>query len=147
MALRGRDRGGCVTATGLVLFMHEVTNWVLPIGILLLLFTFFVWWRDVIKEAHSGFHTKVGPARPAVYGMALFIASEVMFLLGIFLGPTSMRASTSTRQSSSYRMAYTGGMWPPEGLEVIPAFDLPLLKHHDPAALGLHDHLGRTTDY
>src|SRR5204863_163612 len=48
-----------------------------------LLFTVFMWWRDVIKEAHGGDHTPVVQLHLR-YGMILFIASEVMFFVAWF---------------------------------------------------------------
>src|SRR5262249_55270812 len=50
-----------------------------------LLFTMFMWWRDVIKEAHGGDHTPVVQLHLR-YGMILFIASEVMFFVAWFWG-------------------------------------------------------------
>ena len=47
------------------------------------LFTMFMWWRDVIKEAHGGDHTPVVQLHLR-YGMILFIASEVMFFVAWF---------------------------------------------------------------
>ena len=43
----------------------------------------FIWWRDVIKEAHGGDHTPVVQLHLR-YGMILFIASEVMFFVAWF---------------------------------------------------------------
>src|SRR3546814_15844724 len=57
--LLGAIAGGTL-AFGGVLFMHDVTPWVMVAGFLLVLATMFLWWRDVIKEAvHQGHHTKV----------------------------------------------------------------------------------------
>ena len=42
-----------------------------------------LWWRDVIREAHKGDHTPVVPLHLR-YGMILFIASEVMFFVAWF---------------------------------------------------------------
>ena len=53
------------------------------VGILGILFTMFMWWRDVIKEAHGGDHTPVVQLHLR-YGMILFIASEVMFFVAWF---------------------------------------------------------------
>ena len=113
-------------ATGLVLYMHDITNWVLPIGIVMLLFTMFVWWRDIIKEAHSGFHNKVVQLGLR-YGMVLFIASEVMFFSAFFWA--FFDASFYFDQAIQWqRVDYTGGVWPPASIEPIPAFGLPLLN-------------------
>ncbi|MEL6297605.1 MAG: cytochrome c oxidase subunit 3 [Pseudomonadota bacterium] len=43
----------------------------------------FMWWRDIIKEAHAGDHTPVVQMHLR-YGMILFIASEVMFFVAWF---------------------------------------------------------------
>jgi cytochrome c oxidase subunit 3 len=53
------------------------------IGMALILVTMFMWWRDVIKEAHGGDHTPVVQLHLR-YGMILFIASEVMFFVAWF---------------------------------------------------------------
>ena len=74
--LLGAVSGG-ILAMGMVLFMHDVTPWLLPVGFLMVLLTMFMWWRDVIREAMHGFHTKVVQLGLR-YGMILFIASEVM---------------------------------------------------------------------
>jgi cytochrome c oxidase subunit III len=55
------------------------------VGIAGLLLTAFMWWRDVIAEAHKGDHTPV-VALHLRYGMILFIASEVMFFVAWFWG-------------------------------------------------------------
>ena len=43
----------------------------------------YMWWRDVVKEAHAGDHTPVVQLHLR-YGMILFIASEVMFFVAWF---------------------------------------------------------------
>ncbi len=47
------------------------------------LFVMFMWWRDVIREAHGGDHTPVVQLHLR-YGMIMFIASEVMFFVAWF---------------------------------------------------------------
>jgi heme/copper-type cytochrome/quinol oxidase subunit 3 len=64
--------------------MHDVTPCLVPVGAVLVLLTMFVWWRDVVKEAtFQGFHTPIVQLGLR-YGMALFIASEVMFFAAFF---------------------------------------------------------------
>ncbi len=124
--LMGAISGG-VLATGMVLYMHDVTAWLLPVGLGLVLLTMFMWWRDVIKEAvHQGHHTKVVQLGLR-YGMILFIASEVMFFAAFFwaffdasLFPGELKQVARTEA--------TGGVWPPVGTEVFDAFHLPLLN-------------------
>ena len=45
--------------------------------------TMYLWWHDVIHEANTGDHTPVVQLHLR-YGMILFIASEVMFVLAWF---------------------------------------------------------------
>ncbi|MEE8622756.1 MAG: cytochrome c oxidase subunit 3, partial [Alphaproteobacteria bacterium] len=63
-------------AAGAILFMHDRGPWLMFLGIAMVLFTMFMWWRDVVREAtFEGHHTPV--VRIGLrYGMALFIASE-----------------------------------------------------------------------
>jgi cytochrome c oxidase subunit 3 len=118
---------GGVTATGLVLFMHDVTAWLLPVGLLMVAVTMFGWWRDVVREGeHQGHHTPVVQIGLR-YGMLLFIASEVMFFSAFFwaffdasLFPDDMKQFA--------RVEATGGTWPPAGIEVFHPFDIPFLN-------------------
>ena len=76
--------GAGTMAAGGVLFMHGITPWVVPIGFALVLLTMYLWWRDVVREATAeGHHTPIVQIGLR-YGMALFIASEVMFFSAFF---------------------------------------------------------------
>jgi cytochrome c oxidase subunit 3 len=75
--------GAFVTAFGAVHWWHGGTAIICGIGLLLILVTMFVWWRDVIHEGHEHFHTPVVRHGLRV-GMGLFIASEVMFFVAFF---------------------------------------------------------------
>ncbi|WP_193367552.1 cytochrome c oxidase subunit 3 [Pelagibius marinus] len=114
-------------AVGMVLFMHDITGWLLPVGILAVLATMFLWWRDVIKEAvHQGHHTRVVQLGLR-YGMILFIASEVMFFAAFFWA--FFDASLFPDEAKQVaRSEFTGGVWPPAGTEVFDAFHLPFLN-------------------
>ena len=46
-------------AVGAILFMRHVTPWVMIIGFAGVLYTFYAWWADVIKEANGHDHTAV----------------------------------------------------------------------------------------
>ena len=117
-----------VLAVGAIMYMHEIDGGlVLGVGLLMSLATMAVWWRDVIKEAeHDGHHT------PTVqlglrYGMVLFIASEVMFFVAWFWAffDASFYAGEAIQEA---RVAHTGGVWPPQGVEVFDPWHLPLLN-------------------
>src|SRR3546814_6488608 len=87
-------------------------------ALLLVLAVMALWWRDVIREAvvekaHSVV-TRIGFR----YGMAMFILSEVMFFLAFFW---------AFFNAALFPTPATGFRWPPEGIEPIDAFDVPLL--------------------
>ena len=114
----GSIAGGTL-AVGTVLYMHEITGWLIPIGVVLVLLTMFLWWRDVVKEAtFQGVHTPIVQLGLR-YGMLLFIASEVMFFAAFFW---------AFFDASLFPKEATGFMWPPEGIEVFDPFDLPFLN-------------------
>ena len=121
--------GALAITIGLVLFMHEVdtAGVVAIIGALLLALTMVYWWRDVIREAtFEGFHNPVVQIGMR-FGMALFIASEVMFFAAWFWAffDASLFSGEAIQEA---RVAFTGGTWPPEGVEVFDAFHLPLVN-------------------
>ena len=116
-------------AGGLVLYMHEIAGGVAltSIGGVLTLLTMVVWWRDVIREAtYEGHHTPIVQLGMR-YGMVLFIASEVMFFVAWFWAffDASLFAGEAKLVD---RVAFTGGEWPPQGVEVLDPFHLPLLN-------------------
>ena len=118
---------GGVFMIGMVLFMHDVTAAIALIGFIMILATMYFWWSDVVKEAtYQGHHTPIVQLGLR-YGMALFIASEVMFFAVFFWA--FFDASLFPDELKQYmRVEYTGGVWPPEGIEVFRAFDLPFLN-------------------
>ncbi|TVQ83414.1 MAG: cytochrome c oxidase subunit 3 [Micavibrio sp.] len=112
-------------AVGAVMFMHEVTLFGLPVGLKGLILGFVAvlavmvfWWKDVIYEAVvEKAHTPV--ARVGMrYGMALFIASEVMFFFAFFW---------AFFNASLFPTEAIGGVWPPPDIEILETFKLPLL--------------------
>ncbi len=121
-------------AAGAVLFMHEVKIGGFPIGIkgvllglLGVLAVMFFWWKDVIFEAVTEkVHNKVTEVGLR-YGMALFIASEVMFFVAFFWA--FFDASLFAGEAKQFlRVEHTGGVWPPENIhEVFGPFGLPFL--------------------
>lgn len=61
------------------------------------------------------------------YGMIMFIASEVMFFVAWFWA--FFDASLFANEAIQYsRVEYTGGTWPPTGIEVLDPFHLPLFN-------------------
>ncbi|MBL4600282.1 MAG: cytochrome c oxidase subunit 3 [Rhizobiaceae bacterium] len=100
--------------------------WLFYIGVALVLYTMFAWWRDTILEANAGHHTPVVQMHLR-YGMILFIASEVMFFVAWFWA--FFDASLFADEAIQFaRVEYTGGQWPPAGIEVLDPMHLPLFN-------------------
>ena len=118
-----------VLAVGALMFMHELEGgvWVLVVGSIMTLAIMAVWWRDVINEGeHQGHHNSIVQLGLR-YGMVLFIASEVMFFLAWFWAffDASIYAGEAIQES---RVAFSGGHWPADGVEVFNPWHLPLLN-------------------
>ena len=102
------------------------TPWLFFIGLVIVLYTMFSWWADTIKESQQGFHTRVVSLHLR-YGMILFIASEVMFFVAWFWA--FFDASLFPNESHQVmRAEFTGGHWPPQGIEVLDPWHLPLFN-------------------
>jgi cytochrome c oxidase subunit 3 len=109
-----------VLVVGGLMYMHEIAGgpWVMLLAVLGLAYTLVHWWRDVVHEGRTGHHTDV-VSKGLRIGMALFITSEVLFFFAFFwaffwgaLVPPELVAIS----------------WPPEGVEPVPAFDVPFLN-------------------
>ncbi len=116
--------GGFLTVLGIILAAHYSSYIVLGVGLLVVVFTMFMWWRDVIHESRTpGLHGPI--VRLGLrYGVAFFIASEVMFFVGFFwaffnfaLFPENVAVT-----------APTVAMWPPEGIVTFNPFHFPFLN-------------------
>ncbi len=121
-------------AVGGLMYMKEAAHggWVLLSGFAAVLFCMMSWWVEVVREAKAGDHTPVVQLHLR-YGMILFIASEVMFFVGWFwawfdyaLFPVAM--TVSDHGSVVDLAADAVAVFPAKGLEVLPAFELPLLN-------------------
>jgi cytochrome c oxidase subunit 3 len=123
-----------VVAVGLVVWLKGLfglpagTWWLFAVGMAAMLYTFFGWWSDVIREAHNGDHTPV-VAIGLRYGMILFIASEVMFFVAWFWVFFEMALFPEARTLSSIEEVRSAwGVWPPAGVETLNAWHLPLIN-------------------
>jgi cytochrome c oxidase subunit 3 len=94
-------------------------NALVTLGFCMVLYSMFVWWRDVIREAtFEGHHTKTVQTGLR-YGMILFIVSEVMFFFAFFW---------AFFHSSLAPSIEIGSMWPPKGISVLNPWDIPFLN-------------------
>ncbi|MGK6318867.1 cytochrome c oxidase subunit 3 [Sphingomonas sp. DT-204] len=125
-------------ASGGIMWMkgHAYGPWVFALGMAGVLATMFFWWSDVIREAHRGDHTPVVQLHLR-YGMILFIASEVMFFVGwfwayfdfsLFPAAISYVPGAHGEKGTVELLTDVAGQWPPKGLQVLNAFELPLLN-------------------
>jgi cytochrome c oxidase subunit III len=104
------------------------TWWMLALGVALVLLTMVLWWSDVVKEGNEGDHTPV-VSIGLRYGMILFIASEVMFFVAWFWIFFEMALFHHVRTLSPIDdVASAWKTWPPQGVETVPAFELPLVN-------------------
>ncbi len=93
--------------------------WIFAVGVVLLLYMFTGWWRDVISESVDR-----GDHKPVVklglrFGMLLFIASEVMFFVAWFW---------AFFNSALFPHDVSIGQWPPSGIVTLDPWHFPLLN-------------------
>ncbi|MFV0369752.1 MAG: cytochrome c oxidase subunit 3 [Hyphomicrobiaceae bacterium] len=124
-----------VAALGAIIWMHSLGGgsgvfgitgpWVFVAGFSGVCYIAFLWWRDVIREAHKGDHTPVVQLHLR-YGMIMFIASEVMFFVAWFwayfdasLYPSGIWHLPNVPEATGMiaRNELTGGHWPPQASE------------------------------
>lgn len=77
------------------------------------------WWFDISLEGFKGGHHTSKVRSGLRMAMALFILSEVMFFLGFFW---------ALFHSSLNPVFNIGGVWPPQGIETISPWSVPLLN-------------------
>jgi len=117
--------GACsamITFAGIIVAAHFHNFYVLPVGLLCVAVTMFVWWRDVINESRTpGLHkivTQIGLR----YGMALFISSEVMFFVSFFWNYFNYFFFPEKMGTAFV------AVWPPKGVTTIDPFAIPLFN-------------------
>jgi cytochrome c oxidase subunit 3 len=112
-----------ILATGAALYFYhcKLGGFLLTLGFFFAVFAISLWFRDVIREsAKEGYHTKQ-VQQGIIYGMMLFIVSELLFFAAFFW---------AYFHSSLAPTIEIGGTWPPYLLwnQVINPFGVPLLN-------------------
>lgn len=110
-----------VMLNGSVMYFHSIKGGqlVMFLGLISVILTMTIWWRDVIREAtFEGHHTKAVQTGLR-YGMILFIVSEVMFFFAFFW---------AFFHSSLAPTVEIGSIWPPEAIHPFNPWDVPLLN-------------------
>ncbi|MCX7340388.1 MAG: cytochrome c oxidase subunit 3 [Hyphomicrobiales bacterium] len=119
--------GMVLTMKGMPIAGMKIGPLVLGAGVLGVVYTMFAWWVDVTREAeHQGHHTRVVQIHHR-YGMIMFIASEVMFFVAWFWAYFDV-ALFAAEPIQYARAEFTGGVWPPKGIETFDPWHLPLLN-------------------
>tara|TARA_Y100000815_G_C13347460_1_gene502661 strand:- start:5091 stop:6725 length:1635 start_codon:yes stop_codon:yes gene_type:complete len=110
-----------ITTTGAVIFMHNFSGGknFLFFGFFCLIFTIFVWWRDIIREGtFEGQHTSIVQLGLR-FGIILFIVSEAMLFFAFFW---------AFFWASLAPVPEIGSVWPPKGIETLSAWEVPFLN-------------------
>nr|YP_010352463.1 cytochrome c oxidase subunit III [Brachypelma albiceps]UIO59247.1 cytochrome c oxidase subunit 3 [Brachypelma albiceps] len=108
---------GMVLGLAMLMFFSDGGLMMFSLGLFLVVMV--VWWRDVVREGtYEGSHTsKV--IEGLVFGMLLFILSELLFFASFFW---------TFFHSSLVPTLELGGVWPPIGVEPFNPFQVPLLN-------------------
>ncbi len=124
-----------VVAISAVLFMHDVhhAGRMLIVGFALVVACVYSWWRKVIKEGRDDAAHNSAVQRGLRLGMALFIASEVMFFFAFFFSyfTSFFHAIWFGTLGYDFDNLMTTGkalVWPPEGIKTFDPWDLPFLN-------------------
>ena len=113
--------GGLGMTFGGVMYMHNYSGGgtLFLTGFTTTIFVMYTWWKDIVREGtYEGQHTKQ-VQQGLRWGMILFIVSEVMFSFAFFW---------AFFHSSLAPTFDIGGVWPPEGIEVLNPWEVPLLN-------------------
>jgi len=113
---------------GMAMFMHQKQGGIFlaAAGFAVVLYTMFVWWRDVVHEARVDHAHTEAVSRGLRAGMALFITSEVLFFAAFFWA--FFNASTLPKLPLAETWAIMPGVWPPAGIHPFDPFHLPFLN-------------------
>jgi len=113
--------GAFASTFGGVMYFHGYTGGevMLGLGVSMIVYSMYVWWRDVIREATFEGHHTATVQLGLRYGMLLFIVSEIMFFFAFFW---------AFFHSSLAPTVEIGAVWPPKGIEVLNPWDVPFLN-------------------
>lgn len=104
---------------GAVLSMHGYGDFTFLLGLASTGLGMLLWFRDIILEAtYLGCHT-TQVQKGLTIGVILFIVSEVFAFFSVFWAFFHSSLSPSIE---------IGGVWPPQGIEALSAFGIPLLN-------------------
>ena len=107
--------------TGFAMYMHNYIGGGLlfSVSFIGVLFTMYVWFRDIIREATYECNHTVIVQLGLRYGMLLFIISEIMFFFAFFW---------AFFHSSLSPTITIGNVFPPKGIDVLNPWEIPFLN-------------------
>nr|YP_054462.1 cytochrome c oxidase subunit III [Onychiurus orientalis]AAT69324.1 cytochrome c oxidase subunit 3 [Onychiurus orientalis] len=111
--------GASMMTSGMISWFHSLNTSLMILGVLVLLFSTYQWWRDIARESTlQGLHT-INVIKGMRWGMILFILSEVLFFFSFFW---------AFFHSSLSPINEIGLLWPPSGINVFNPLQVPLLN-------------------
>jgi cytochrome c oxidase subunit 3 len=105
---------------GITLYFHKYpfSGFVLLLGLFSVLYSMFVWWRDVDSESLLGYHNPRVQSGIQL-GMILFITSEAAFFVGLIW---------SFINAALMPTVQIGQSWPPTGIQTVEWTEVPLIN-------------------
>lgn len=111
--------GALILTSGLVKWFNAFNFNLIILGLVILIFTSYQWWRDVTREStFQGLHT-LKVIKGLKWGIILFIISEVLFFFSFFWAFFHSSLSPNIE---------IGLFWPPIGINPFNPFRIPLLN-------------------
>ena len=111
--------GSLIACIGAVIYFRSGDLWMMLIGLAIVIYVTYMWFRDVIIEGENqGHHTPVVQIGLR-YGMTLFIASEVMFFVAWFWAYFN---------ASLFPTEQIGSVWPPADIHLMDPWHIPLIN-------------------
>uniref|UniRef100_A0AAU6W803 Cytochrome c oxidase subunit 3 n=1 Tax=Tinodes ventralis TaxID=3144872 RepID=A0AAU6W803_9NEOP len=111
--------GTMIIMMGFIKWFHFNLNYLMLIGLTIIILSMIQWWRDVVREStFQGYHT-IKVSLNMKWGMILFITSEVLFFMSFFW--TFFHSSLSPNIE-------IGMMWPPINIQAFNPFKIPMLN-------------------
>lgn len=110
-----------VLTFGAVMYFHSylMGDTIMTLGFISVLYSMFVWWRDVVRESTFEGHHTIQVQYGLRYGVILFIVSEIMFFVAFFWAYFTSSLSPNIE---------VGGIWPPVGIQVFSPWEIPLVN-------------------
>jgi cytochrome c oxidase subunit 3 len=112
--------GALITAVGAIWYMKDgpIIGFLAGLGVIF--YCMYGWWRDVVNESNNGADHTSTVQHGLRIGVALFIASEVMFFFGFFWAYFNA--------SIPFLSVAASPVWPPEGIVPLDAWHLPFIN-------------------